>query len=71
MRQEFRVRFPIVAVPYWSALYTYADSTEIEAIGSTAGRRGWYTRDEFLTVMLWKTQRTKSLCHTEHRGGRG
>jgi hypothetical protein len=62
MRQEFRVRFPITDVPFWSALYTYADSTEIEAIGSTAGRRGWYTRDEFLTVMLWKTQRTKSLC---------
>ena len=62
MRQHFRLRFPIADVPLWSALYTYADSTEIEAIGSTAGRRGWYTRDEFLTVMLWKTQRTKNLC---------
>jgi|GEM_PF-807132 len=62
VKRPFHLVFPIADLQHWSALYTYADSTEIEAIGSTAGRRGWYTRDEFLAVMLWKTQRTKSLC---------
>jgi hypothetical protein len=62
MTPDLRLRFPSADIPKWSSCYTYADSTRIEAIGATASRRGWYSREEFLAVMLWKTQRTKSLC---------
>jgi len=62
MAQRFELRFPLSDVQKWCDAYTYADDSEARAIGATAGRRGWYTRAEFLKVMLWKTQRTKSLC---------
>jgi hypothetical protein len=58
----FDLRFPLEHVQSWSDGYIYADSAEVQAIGAVAGQRGWYTRDEFLTVMLWKTARTKSRC---------
>jgi hypothetical protein len=60
--RPFHLVFPIADLQHWAARYSYADATAIETIGASAGRRGWYTRDEFLTLMLWKTQRTKSLC---------
>ena len=62
MPAGFGLRFPIGEIPYWSSRYSYEDAAEIQAIGTAAGRRGWYTRDEFLIVMLWKTVRTKRLC---------
>jgi hypothetical protein len=46
----------------WAARYSYADDAEVEAIGRTASKRGWYTRDAFLTVTRWKTQRSRSRC---------
>jgi len=62
MPTEFRLRFPITEVMFWAARYSYADDAEVEAIGRAARERGWYTRDEFLTVTRWKTQRSRSRC---------
>ena len=59
---EFRLRFPLSEVMYWAARYSYADDAEVEAIGRSASKRGSYTRDEFLTVTRWKTQRSRSRC---------
>ena len=62
MPTEFRLRFPVTEVMFWAARYSYADDAEVEAIGRAARERGWYTRDEFLTVTRWKTQRSRSRC---------
>ena len=64
MTKPLRLRFALSEVQHWSDIYDYpAPDKPIRAIGATAGRRGWYTRDEFLTVMRWKAgERTQSLC---------
>jgi predicted RNase H-like nuclease len=62
MATEFRLRFPLSEVMFWAARYSYADDADVEAIGRAARARGWYTRDEFLTVTRWKTQRSRSRC---------
>jgi hypothetical protein len=36
------------------------DARVVEAIGPQAKARGYYTRDEFLELCLWKTDRSKS-----------
>jgi hypothetical protein len=61
---KFELRFPLAEVVYWADRYQYADDAEVEGIGKRAGRRGWYTRGEFLRVTRWKTQRSKSLCES-------
>jgi hypothetical protein len=63
---EFRLRFPLSEVMYWAARYAYADDVEVEAIGKAARERGWFTRDEFLTVARWKSPRSRRLCEENH-----
>jgi hypothetical protein len=63
---EFRLRFSLSEVMYWAARYAYADDAEVEAIGDRARERGWYTRDEFLTVARWKSPRSRRLCEENH-----
>jgi hypothetical protein len=58
----FRLQFPISEIGYWADRYSYVDDAAAEAIGEAARRRGWYTRDEFLTVTRWKSPRTRSRC---------
>ena len=62
MPTEFRLQFPLSEVTFLAARYAYADDAGVVAIGDGARRRGWYTRDEFLTVARWKTQRSPSRC---------
>ncbi len=63
MIPAFRLRFPIEEVPVWADRYSYADDADVESIGKEAGRRGWYTADEFLAVAQWKTRgRSHHLC---------
>ena len=59
---EFRLRFPLSDVRQWADRYPDADDSEVEAIGESARQQGWYTRDQFLRVTLWKTERSKSRC---------
>lgn len=58
----FRLRFPTSDVQHWADRYSYADDSDVRAIGANAGRKGWYSRVEFLDVMFWKTKRTQTLC---------
>ena len=62
---EFRPRFPLSEVLYWASRYAYADDAEVEAIGDRARERGWFTRDEFLTVARWKTPRSRKRCEND------
>jgi hypothetical protein len=62
VKYEFRLRFPLSEVMFWAARYVYADDAEVEAIGKAARERGWFTRDEFLTVARWKSPRSRRLC---------
>ena len=62
MSPEFRPRFPLSEVPFWADRYAYADDSAVRSKGEQAGLRGWYTREDFLAVMLWKTARTQSRC---------
>ena len=62
MPADFRLRFPLSEVLYWASRYAYADDAEVEAIGDRARERGWFTRDEFLTVARWKSPRSRKRC---------
>ena len=37
-------------------------------LGTALGERGWYTRDEFLTVARWKSPRSRRALRGERRG---
>jgi hypothetical protein len=58
---EFVLQFPIEQVPAYAARYSYEDDVEVLAIGRAARDRGFYTRDEFVTVCRWKTPRSGPL----------
>jgi len=58
----FTLRFPLNEVRRWAAAYSYADDAGVESIGAKAGERGHYTKQEFLAVTKWKTERSKSRC---------
>lgn len=58
----FQLRFPLSDTLYWADRYDYADDSEVEAIGRAARKQGFYSRDQFLRVTLWKTERSKSRC---------
>jgi hypothetical protein len=55
MPTEFQLQFPLSDVTFLAARYAYADDAGVMATAEGARRRGWYTRDEFLTVARWKT----------------
>lgn len=57
---EFRLRFQARHLAHWADAYEYADDGEVVAIGKSANKRGWYTKEEFARVCLWKTARTRS-----------
>jgi hypothetical protein len=49
-------------VPEYAARYAYEDDGEAIAIGQRARERGYYTRDEFVAVCRWKTDRSAPLA---------
>lgn len=55
----FELRFPIAELRLWADRYDYADDAAAEAAGRAARARGWYSREEFLTVTNWKTPRSR------------
>jgi hypothetical protein len=58
--RSFRLRFPLSEVASWADRYSYADDSEVRAIGARARERGWFRRAELITVALWKTNRSRS-----------
>lgn len=61
---EFMLQFPIQKVPEYAARYAYEDDGEVIAIGRLARDRGYYTREEFVTVCRWKTPRSGPLVRS-------
>jgi hypothetical protein len=57
---EFVLQFPADQVAALAARYSYADDADCQAAGDAARRRGYFTRDEFMTIASWKTGRTRS-----------
>ena len=60
----FKLRFPESQVVRWASRYSYTtdDSDLRERVRPAALARGYLTRDEFLHVCAWKTQRSRSRC---------
>ena len=54
------LQFDPAEITALAARYQYDDDGEAQALGATAAARGFYTREEFLTVCAWKTKRSKS-----------
>ena len=62
----FRLRFPETQIQHWAERYAYAaeDGRLREELRPLVLARGYLTRDEFLRICAWKSQRTRSRCAT-------
>lgn len=56
----FELQFPATEVRALAARFSYQDDSACRAAGASARERGYYTREEFLTVCRWKTERSAS-----------
>ncbi len=52
---------PAELAPY-AERYAYPDAALAEKIGADARERGWYTRDEYITMRRWKSPRGSELA---------
>jgi hypothetical protein len=59
---EWVLQFPIEMTRSYASRFAYANDREVIAIGRAARRRGHYTRDEFVSVCRWKSERTRSYA---------
>jgi hypothetical protein len=60
----FRLRFAESRISYWAEQYSDPanDSALRQVLRPSVLGRGYLTREEFLAVCKWKSQRTKSRC---------
>ena len=59
----FQLQFPVVMIEHWARRYVYPGEEEIETVvGPAARAQGFLTRNQFLRICEWKTQRSKSRC---------
>ena len=58
---SFKLRIPLVDIPYWSARYEYDDGIPTN-LGPVAKDRGHLNKTEFLAFARWKTVRTQKRC---------
>ena len=60
------LKFPVTEVQHWSSLYAYdkpdLENEIINVIGPDAKKHGWLSKEQFLKVCKWKTERSKSRC---------
>jgi hypothetical protein len=56
---DFALQFSSVEVPELASRFSYADDSGCRAAGSAARNRGHYSREEFLLVCKWKTDRSR------------
>lgn len=54
---DFELQFPLEEVAEYAARTSFEDDPPLLAMGSAAGKRGYYRRDEFIAVCLAKTRR--------------
>jgi hypothetical protein len=55
----FELQFPPEQVGPLAARFGYTDDRACQAAGAAARARGYYVREEFLTVCEWKTSRSR------------
>jgi hypothetical protein len=53
----FELRFPIADLDIWAGAYDVRKDVEAQAAADTAEQRGSMTREEFLTIVDWKSPR--------------
>jgi hypothetical protein len=56
---SFELQFDPSEIETLAARFSYEDDGNARAAGHSARRRGFYTREEFLTVCEWKTKRSR------------
>jgi hypothetical protein len=54
---RFRLQFPIEEVAAYASRFEFGHEAEALAMGAAAVERGYYERDEFIQICLWKTRR--------------
>jgi hypothetical protein len=60
MPRRFALQFPADEIPRLAARFSYSKSDETcLAAGATARERGHYSREEFILICAWKTERSK------------
>jgi hypothetical protein len=61
---RFQPRFPLTEIPRIASAYDIEEQGdhEVEPLGRAAHERGYYTREEFLALCVWKTPRSKPRC---------
>ena len=57
---EFRMQFPCRAVGALARRFGVLDDAACHAAGRAARARGYYSREEFVLVCAWKTERSRS-----------
>jgi hypothetical protein len=57
----FALRFSPTEITELAARYAYEDDDDARRAGASAAARGYYTRDAFVTVCSWKTDRSAPL----------
>ena len=57
------MRFPEKEIPLWASRYSYANDDKLEnVIAPAVQSRGYFTKEDFLTLCRWKTRRTQRRC---------
>jgi hypothetical protein len=54
---RFALQFPIAEVAAYASRFEFEHEEEALGIGAAALARGYYERDEFIRICLWKTRR--------------
>jgi hypothetical protein len=54
---HFKLQFPIGEIAAYASRFGFEHEAEALAIGAAARERGYYARDEFIRICLWKTRR--------------
>jgi hypothetical protein len=57
---KFELQFPPEDIEPLAARFGYIDDSVCRAAGEAARTRGCYTREDFVTVCVWKTSRSRS-----------
>jgi hypothetical protein len=58
---RFTLRFDAALIPKLAGRYVYPDEDKmLKVIGPKANKRGYFTKDEFKALCLWKTARSQS-----------
>ncbi len=64
----FSLQFPASEIEALASRFGYADDARLLVAGTAAKARGYYTREEFVLVCAWKTQRSRSKVATNTEG---